>query len=160
MTVSLIAAVARNGVIGRAGALPWRLPEDLKRFKRLTLGHPVVMGRKTFASIGKPLPGRDSIVLSRDPAFRPAGARVARSLEEALALAGSGEVFVIGGEAVYREALPRADRLYLTLLDRDFEGDARFPDYDDAAFRELSRESFAEPLPHAFVVLERVGALT
>lgn len=126
--VSLIVARARNGVIGANGALPWRLPEDLAHFKRTTMGHPIIMGRKTWQSIGRPLPGRRSIVVTRDRGFAAAGAEVVHSLEEAIARAGdAAEVFVIGGAELYAEALPRADRILLTALDADFDGDTLFP---------------------------------
>ena len=123
MIVSIIAAVADNGVIGRGGGLPWHLPADLKRFKKLTTGHHMVMGRRTWDSIGRrPLPGRPTIVVSRDPAFVAEGARVARSVEQALELAaGADEVFVAGGQAIYREALAVADRVYLTRVHARFE---------------------------------------
>lgn len=158
---SIVAAVARNGVIGRNGALPWRLPDDLARFRRLTMGHTVLMGRRTFESIGRPLDGRRNVVLSRDPAFRPTGVLVARSVEEALSsTADDGEVFVIGGSAVYRLFLARADRLLFTLVDAEPEGDVFFPPWESASFREVER------LPHptderhdhsfSFVTLERI----
>lgn len=121
-------AVAENGVIGKDNALPWRLPADLRHFKALTLGHTVVMGRKTFESIGKGLTGRRNLVVSRNPAFRPEGAERAASLDAALAAAGdAGEVFVIGGAQIYRQALPLADRIYLTLVHASPEGDTHFP---------------------------------
>ena len=155
MTVSLIAAVAANRAIGKGGALPWRLPSDLRRFKRLTMGHAIVMGRRTFDSIGRPLPGRTNIVLTRDPAWRRDGVETARSLDDALAKAGEGEVFVIGGGEIYAAALPRASRLYLTLVPRAVEGDAFFPEYDPAGWKEVEREELTDPEPHSFVVLER-----
>jgi len=144
--IALIAAVARNGVIGRDGALPWHLPGDLRHFRALTLGHRVVMGRRTWESLGRPLPGRDNVVVSRSP--RPAtsdsNVRWAASLPDALALpsAPSGSlspVFVIGGAALYAEALPQASALFLTEIDAEFEGDVYFPRFDRAAFVEVSR---------------------
>ena len=149
--VALIAAVAANGVIGRGNRLPWRLPADLRRFKELTLGHALVMGRRTYESIGRPLPGRVTVVLTRDPAFAPPGVAVARNLDEALAAAaaacpGSGEVFVAGGAEVYAQALPRAGRLYLTRVEAEVEGDTRFPDFDPALWR-LAAEERVEPGP-------------
>lgn len=138
--IALIAAVARNGVIGVDNRLPWRLPEDMKRFRALTTGHSVIMGRRTWESIGKPLARRQNIVVTR--AARPSGQGIefARSLDDALARARlPGPVFVIGGEALYREALPRAKLLYLTEIQRDFDGDARFPAFDRSQWRELSR---------------------
>jgi dihydrofolate reductase len=139
--IALIAALAKNGVIGIDNRLPWRLPEDMKRFRALTVGHSVLMGRRTWQSIGKPLLERQNIVLTRTAANPPGGVEFARSLDEALERVRLPEpVFVIGGEALYREALPRADFMYLTEIQRDFEGDARFPAFDRAAWRETSRE--------------------
>jgi dihydrofolate reductase len=139
--LSLIVARARNGVIGRAGTLPWRLPEDLAFFKRTTMGHPIVMGRRTWESIGRPLPGRRNIVVSRQAGFVAAGAEVVPSLDEALRLcAGAGELFVIGGAQLYGEALPRADRLIVTEIDADFDGDTHWPAPDPAHWREAARE--------------------
>jgi dihydrofolate reductase len=131
MTISLIAAVAEGGVIGRSGGLPWRLPADLARFKRLTMGHTLIVGRRTYQSIGSPLPGRTLIVLTRTAHFRPAGVGTASSLEEALQRARRDkEVFIAGGEDVYRQALPLANRLYLTRVGARLEGDTFFPDLD------------------------------
>lgn len=128
MTVALVVAVAENGVIGRANALPWRLSADLRRFKALTLGHTVIMGRKTFESIGKGLTGRRNLVVSRNPEFRPDSATRVPSLDAALEEAGpTGEVFVIGGADIYRQAMPVAERIYLTLVHAAPEGDAYFP---------------------------------
>jgi dihydrofolate reductase len=143
--VSLVAALARNRVIGAGNRLPWHLPEDLKRFKRLTLGAPVIMGRKTYVSImeqvGKPLPGRRNVVVTRQAGARWDGCEVVHSLAEALAAAGGApEVFVIGGAELYAQALPLGDRMYLTLLDADYEGDARFPAFDSSDWREVARE--------------------
>lgn len=146
--VSLVVAVARNGIIGADGDMPWRLSSDLKRFRALTMGHPVVMGRRTFASIGKPLDGRFNVVLTRDPAFAAEGVAVASDLSSALNLArddakarGSCEIFVIGGGAVYAEALPLADRIYLTEVAAEPAGDTRFPVLDPATWAETSREA-------------------
>jgi dihydrofolate reductase len=166
MKLALIWAMARNRTIGRHNALPWYLPEDLKYFKRVTLGKPVIMGRKTWDSIGRPLPGRANIVISRDAGFQAAGARVVRSLEEALALAekiclidGAQEAVVIGGAQIYALALPRADRLYLTQVHADVEGDAFFPPLDLSLWHECAREDFAaqapNPYPYSFVVYEK-----
>jgi dihydrofolate reductase len=128
MRVSLVAAIAANRVIGNGGKLPWLMPDDLSRFRRLTFGHPVVMGRKTWESIGKPLEGRRNIVLSRDAGFRASGCRVAHSLEEAIESAlPSSELFVIGGASLYALFLPLADLLYITHIDADFPGDTLFP---------------------------------
>jgi dihydrofolate reductase len=160
--VALIAAVARNGVIGSNNSLPWHLPEDLKRFRALTSGHTVIMGRKTWESIGKPLPKRQNIVVSRQAGFSLAGASVATSLEEAVASATLPDpVFVIGGEAIYRSALPFAAVLYLTEIARDFAGDARFPAFERAAWRETAREvrepAGGEGFAYHFATYERAS---
>ena len=142
--IYLIAAVAANGVIGRQGRLPWHLPEDLKHFKRLTLGHPLIMGRRTWESLGGLLPGREHIVVTRTPGYDAPGAAVASSLEAALALcAGEAVVFVIGGREIFAEALPLAAGLVMTEIHRDYEGDTRFPPYERSRWRETQRESHA-----------------
>jgi dihydrofolate reductase len=134
--------MAQNGVIGVDNRLPWRLPDDLKRFRALTTGHTIIMGRKTWESIGRPLPGRQSIVVSRQRDFHAPGAQVASSLSAALALATlSDPVFVIGGEALFREALPIATKLYFTEIERDFAGDAHFPEFSRRSWRETAREA-------------------
>ncbi|MBI1321006.1 MAG: hypothetical protein GC168_18935 [Candidatus Hydrogenedens sp.] len=162
MRISLIAAVARNGCIGKDGTLPWRLSADLKHFKATTLGKPVIMGRKTWDSIGRPLPGRLNIVLTRDASFRAEGAETVSSLRQALKLAeesGAEEACIIGGEAVYREALPFADTLYLTEVDAEIDGDAWFPELDFSSFAETSRTQHPADEKNeyavAFVTLER-----
>lgn len=133
--IALVAAIAENGVIGRGGGLPWRLPDDLKFFKKLTVDHTVIMGRKTYEEVNRPLANRRNVVISRDPAFRPDGVVVVPSLEEALALgATEDEVFVIGGGEIYRLALPYADRLYLTIVHAAVEGDTYFPAFDKEAW--------------------------
>ena len=138
--IALVAAIASNSVIGVDNRLPWRLPDDMKRFRALTVGHSVIMGRRTWESIGKPLPERQNIVVSRTLREGPARVEFVRSLDEALDRAQLPEpVFVIGGEALYREALPRADLLYLTEIERDFQGDARFPAFDRMRWREIAR---------------------
>ena len=156
MTLSLIAAMAANRVIGRENQLPWRLPADLKRFKRLTMGHCLIMGRRTFESIGRPLPGRTTIVLTGDRCYRADGALVAHSLEQALEMSSGDQVFVCGGESVYRQTIGRADRLYLTLLHRDFAGDACFPEIAWSEWRIESRERHeaSEEIPFAFEFLD------
>ncbi|HEX8013519.1 MAG TPA: dihydrofolate reductase [Casimicrobiaceae bacterium] len=161
--IALVAAIAKNGVIGVDNRLPWRLPEDMQRFRALTTGHSVVMGRRTWESIGRPLPGRQNIVVTRAPGRSAPGVEFARSLDDALARATRPEpVFVIGGEALYREALPRAHLLYLTEIDRDFAGDARFPEFDRALWRETSRTAHRaldapDALAYAFVTYERLS---
>ncbi len=139
--IYLVAAVAANGVIGRQGRLPWQLPEDLKHFKRLTLGHPVIMGRKTWESLPGPLPGRDNIVITRTPGYEAPGAAVASSLDAALALCtGESVAFIIGGEQLFADSLPFAAGLVLTEIHRDYEGDVSFPRYDRSRWRESQRE--------------------
>jgi len=139
--LTLIVARARNGVIGKANAIPWKIPGEQAYFKRVTMGHPIVMGRRTWESIGRPLPGRRSLVVSRNAGFTAAGAEVVTSLEAALALcAGTADVFVIGGAELYRLALPQADRLLITEIDRDFDGDTVFAAPDPAQWRESARE--------------------
>src|SRR5688572_4076767 len=140
-TLSLVVAMDEGRVIGRGGTLPWRLPNDLKHFKQTTLGRTVLMGRRTWDSLHvQPLPGRDNWVLSRDPEFRPAGARVFATLADALAAHGQGELMVIGGADLYRQVLPRADRIYLTQVHgRIADGDAWFPELDPGAWEERAR---------------------
>ena len=163
MRISLIAAVAENGVIGREGGLPWRIPEDLKFFKATTLGKPVIMGRKTYVSIGKPLPGRLNIVLTRDRTWHAPGVSVAHDLDRALRIAqesGADEAMIIGGADIYEAALPRANRIYLTRIAREFEGDALFPYFDPAEWTEIARtEKTAGDVPfdYHFLTLERRG---
>jgi dihydrofolate reductase len=155
--VSVIAAVARNGVIGRDNAIPWRIPEDLARFRELTTGHAVVMGRRTWDSLPerfRPLPARRNVVVTRDPDWRADGAERAGSLGDALALLeGAQQVFVIGGGQLYAEALPLADELRLTEIDAEVEGDVLFPPWERASFDEVSREEHVSEtgLPFAFV---------
>lgn len=156
--VFLVAAVAANGVIGARGRLPWHLPEDLKHFKALTLGHPVIMGRKTWESLGRPLPGRENIVVTRSAGYEAPGASVAASLEAALALcAGEPVAFVIGGSELYAAALPIADGLVLTEIHRDYDGDARFPAFDRKHWRETQRKPQADAagLRFDFVLYEK-----
>jgi len=159
--ISLVVARARNCVIGNRGAIPWRIPEDMRRFKQLTLGKPVIMGRKTWDSLPKkPLPGRTNIVVTRDRAFHAGGAMTAHSVDEALERAcfeKPGEIAIIGGAEIYAAALPLANRIHLTEIDAEFEGDALMPPFDAAAWRETGREAHQTPegLAYAFVTLER-----
>ncbi len=160
MSLSLIVAVADNGVIGQRNGLPWRLPEDLKRFRTLTMGKPVIMGRKTFDSIGKPLPGRINIVITRQAGLSLPGCLVVDSLPAAIAAAGAvDEAMIIGGAEVYRQALPTAQRVYLTRVHAQVEGDACFPELNAQQWRELEREDYPADERHAyaysFVILER-----
>jgi len=163
MRVTLIAAVARGRVLGLEGEIPWRLPADLRRFKQRTMGHHLVLGRRTWESIGRALPGRTMVVVTRRPDYPvPEGVHVARSLEAALKraqTAGETEVFVGGGGEIYRQALPRADRLDLTEVDLEVAGDTFFPEIDEDEWREVSREEHPaddrHPHPYRFRVLER-----
>uniref|UniRef100_A0A831U5D2 Dihydrofolate reductase n=1 Tax=Geobacter metallireducens TaxID=28232 RepID=A0A831U5D2_GEOME len=155
MTITIIAAMAGNRVIGKEGRIPWHLPDDLARFRAITMGHPVIMGRRTFDSIGRPLPGRLNIVLTRREWYAPKGVAVARSLAEALELAGTaGEVFICGGGQVYREALPLADRIHLTVVHLPFDGDVTFPElpFD---FVETARVEGEGAPRHTFLTFER-----
>jgi dihydrofolate reductase len=159
--LAIIAAVARNGVIGAGNSMPWRLSADLKRFRALTIGHRVIMGRKTYQSLGKPLAGRENVVVSRDPGFAAPGCRVVGALADALddpVL--PPPAFCIGGAQLYAEALPLADEIHLTEIDADFDGDTYMPLLDPNAWREVSRESASDPvtgLRYAFVHLVRIG---
>ena len=151
--VSIIVARASNGVIGKDNAMPWKIPGEQAYFKRITMGHPIVMGRRTWESIGRALPGRRSIVVTRNAAYTAPGAEVAGSLDAALALcAETSEVFVIGGAELYRLALPRADRLLITEIDHDFEGDTYFPAPDPALWREAARDHNAHTADRPFEV--------
>ncbi|HKW77552.1 MAG TPA: dihydrofolate reductase [Candidatus Limnocylindria bacterium] len=159
--IAFVVARDRRGVIGKGGALPWRLPDDMKHVRALTVGKPLIMGRRTYESIGRPLPDRLNIVLTRDAAFRADGVSVARSIEEALVFAGDApEVIVFGGAEVFRRFLPMTDRIYLTEVDADVGGDTYFPALDPKEWRELEYEDHAadERHPYAFryVTLERV----
>ncbi|GAB0153311.1 dihydrofolate reductase [Marinobacterium sp. BA1] len=173
MRLAMIAAQSQNRVIGNNNKLPWYLPEDLKYFKRVTLGKPIIMGRKTFESIGRPLPGRTNIIITRNPDWTHygAGVRVVHSLQQAIELAeslalvnGFEESLVIGGAEIYALALPQADRLYLTQVHAEVQGDAHFPPLDPAQWREMAREDFSaiEPNPYdySFIVLDRAGGKT
>lgn len=152
--ISIIVAIAENGVIGDRNALLWHISEDLRHFKTLTTGHPVIMGRKTYESLGRPLPGRTNVVVTRQRLELP-GCTVVHSLEDALALfPADEEVFVIGGAQIYAEALPLADRFYLTRVLHAYEGDTRFPAWDEAQWQLIDSESFPcgknYPYPFAF----------
>lgn len=158
--ISIIVAVARNGVIGDKNNMPWHISEDLRNFKRVTTGHPVVMGRNTFLSLGRPLPGRTNVVVSRT-VKQIEGCRVAGSLDEAFALFGADEeVFVIGGAQVYAQTLEVADRFYLTRVEHDYEGDTLFPEWDRDKWRLVSAERHERgekyPYPFVFEVYERI----
>jgi dihydrofolate reductase len=142
MLVSIIAAMDRNRLIGNNNQLPWHLPADLAHFKRVTMGKPIIMGRKTFESIGRPLPGRSNIVLTRSINFQADGVMIAHSVEEALKQAGgASEVMIIGGSSIYELFLPEADRLYLTCVEDSYEGDAWFPEFDSDQWRVVASEA-------------------
>lgn len=164
--ICLVAAVSRNGVIGNAGGMPWRVSSDLKYFKAVTMGKPMIMGRKTFDAVGRPLPGRANIVVTRQAGYAPDGVLVTGSLDEALRMAeeiakrdGVDEIMVIGGGEIYAQSMPRAGRLYITELDLETDGDTRFPDIDPDQWTEVSREAHEagenDSADYAFVVLDR-----
>ena len=164
MKISLIVAVSRNGAIGLNNQLPWYLPEDLKYFKSVTMGKPLIMGRKTFDSIGRPLPGRANIVLTRDPQWTSDGVKVVQSVEQALVAgeiaceaADVDEIMVIGGEQIYRMTIDLADRIYLTQVDTDVEGDAFFPDIDFNNWSQtrVKLPEIIDKHPYQFLVLDR-----
>ena len=160
MVISIIAAMAENRVIGRENEMPWDIPSELRRFKERTMGHPVIMGRKTFESIGHLLTGRKNIVISGQEGFAPEGCIVVRDLQAAIAAsAGADEVFICGGESVFGEALSLADRIYLTIIEEEFDGDTFFPEIP-AEFVEIERESFEDVLPYVIVRYERLQTLS
>lgn len=151
--ISIIVAVAKGGVIGGDNSLLWHIPEDLKRFKAITTGHPVIMGRKTWESLGRPLPGRHNVVITRDMSYAADGATVVHSLDEAVSLfPQKEEVFIIGGGEIYRQAMPLADRLYITYVCAEYEGDTVFPEVDEACWEVVLRERHENGtnFPHAF----------
>ena len=168
MIVSLIAAASENNVIGRQGRLPWHLPSDMKHFRELTAGHPVIMGRKTYESIGRPLPKRRNIVVSHRKDLQIEGCEVVGSVDGALALASNfqlptsstSEIFVIGGGEIYRQALARADRIYLTRVHTTIDGDALFPEIDRKEWKEVSREDHSadqeDAVAYTFLTYDRV----
>ncbi len=166
MIISIIAAVGNNRVIGNKNRLPWDLPADMEHFRKLTKGKPIIMGSLTFESIGKALPGRDNIVLTKDSNYKAPGCKIAHSLEEALLLAENSpfckktkEVMICGGASVYKQYLPRADRMYLTVIKGDFEGDSFFPEFDTKEWEEKEKTSFKadenNPYRYSFLTLER-----
>lgn len=159
MKISLIVAMARNHAIGLNGQMPWHLPADLKHFRAITMGHPIIMGRKTFAAIGKPLPGRRNLVITHNPDFKAEGAEVFNQIDAALEQCGETEqVFVIGGATLYEVLMERADYLYLTEIDQDFAGDTFFPEFDRGDWQELDREDIYDaetPFKYSFVSLVR-----
>ena len=162
MKLSIIVAAAANGVIGRDNQLPWHLPADLRHFKQTTMGKPILMGRKTWESIGRPLPGRTNIVITRDSDYSAAGCVVVNSIDAAMEAAGSqDEIMVIGGAELYRQVLPRTDSVYLTRIHEDFEGDTVFPELNTSEWREVERadQQPDENNPHdySFIRLDRIS---
>ena len=156
--LAIIAAMARNRVIGIRNTLPWHLPEDLKHFKALTMGHHIIMGRKTYESIGKPLPGRTTVIVTRDPSYQVTGCLTTGSIEGAIAAcAGDPESFFVGGAELYAQALPRVDRMYLTEIQADYEGGAWFPEFDRKEWIEAVRDKrvSAAGLGYDFVTYQR-----
>lgn len=159
--ISIIVAIAKNGVIGDKNTLLWHLREDMIHFRTITSGHPVVMGRKTYDSIGRPLPKRTNVVITRDTELQIEGCTMAHSLTEAVEMFDSSEeVFIIGGAQIYNQAMPIADRLYLTIIDKEYEGDSSFPEIDYNSWRQISCEKFERgeefEYPFSFTTLERV----
>jgi len=160
LQLSLVAAMGSNRVIGNGPDIPWKIPGEQKIFRRLTEGKTIVMGRKTFDSIGKPLPNRTTIIVTRNPGYVIAGCLVAHSLDEAIAMASKlgPELLIAGGAEIYAQALPRADRLYLTEIHQAFDGDAFFPAFSAAEFNQVSTEEIEASIPYAFSVYERLKA--
>ncbi len=159
MTVSIIVSMSRNRAIGKNNRLPWDIPEDLKWFKKITYGHPVIMGRKTYESIGGLLPGRDNIIISKKKGYSIPGARVFNSIEDALHefdTSKGNEVFIIGGEEVFHKALEYTDRIYLTLVHREFKGDTFFPEIPEFQFKEVFLKRHSGPIPFTITILERI----
>jgi len=160
MIISFIAAMDKNRVIGKDNSLPWNMPADMKHFKDLTLGKPIVMGRKTYETIGKPLPNRKNIIITRDQDYKAEGCIVAHSIEESLQSAENAEeVMVIGGANIYKQFLPRTDKIYLTIIEHDFEGDTYFPEYNEDEWKEVEREEHKadeeNEYDYVFITLER-----
>ena len=167
MRKSMIVAMAENRVIGINNKLPWYLPNDLKYFKQVTMGKPILMGRKTFESIGKPLPGRTNIVLTRDETWQKDGVRAVNAMDQAFAVAdadceinGQDEIMIIGGDQIYKTSLPLVDRIYLTQVHAEVNGDAYFPEVDWSEWKEIGREDFKaegpNPYDYSFIVLDRI----
>ena len=156
-TISLVAAMAKNRVIGKDNQMPWHMPADLAHFKSVTLGKPIIMGRKTYESIGRPLPGRQNIVISRNPAYQLEGCDTVTSFDAALALvANEEEVMVVGGGFLYQQTLGLANKLYLTFIDLDVEGDTQFPEYEQLKLTEVNREAHSadEKNPYNFAFVD------
>ena len=161
MQISAIVAMSKNRVIGRQNQLPWHLPADLRHFKKITLGHPIVMGRNTFTSIGRALPGRRNIVISRNPRFEASGCEVFHSIDGALqAVSSADEVFIIGGAQLFQECLPKIERIYLTLIHADIAGDTFFPEIDYSRWREMAKENHTpdgeNQYSYSFITLQKL----
>ena len=154
--IALIVAVAKNGVIGANGRIPWRIPGEQKRFRELTTGNTVIMGRRTYEEIGRPLPNRDTIVVSRTTRFEGERCRTAASLSEALAMSRTEDVFICGGAALYKEALPLVDTMYITEIQASFDGDVTFPVFDPAQFRKTEAIKVDGEIPYTYVTYEKV----
>jgi len=160
MMISIVVAMDRNRLIGADNALPWRLPADLRRFKQITMGQPIVMGRKTHESIGKVLPGRENIVISSNESYRSEGCTIVDSYDSALAAAGDAdEVMVVGGATLYQQALPQTQCIYLTRVNHEFEGDTWFPELEQKDWIEIIRDDYPadaeNPYPYSFITMER-----
>ena len=158
--IAIISAMARNRIIGIENRLPWNLPADMRHFRTLTMGHHLIMGRKTYESIGKPLPGRTTVIVTRNKDFAAPGCIVVNSIEAAIsACQGDNEAFIIGGAELYKQALDFADRIYLTKIDAIFEGDAYFPEFESASWKEIDQETFPpdadNPYAYRFVVYDK-----
>jgi dihydrofolate reductase len=163
--ISIIVAMAQNRTIGIKNTLPWRCPEDLKHFKTLTMGHHMIMGRKTFDSIGKPLPGRTTVVITRNHSLKLDGCLIAHSMHEAIAAcAGDDEVFIVGGAELYSQAIPLAETLYITEIQQNIDGDAHFPSFDINKWQEIERikqhQTMPQPLSYHFVTYKRLNKIT
>jgi dihydrofolate reductase len=153
--IALIAAISKNFVIGKNGIIPWKIKGEQRRFKELTAGKTVIMGKRSFEEIGKPLPNRKTILVSNTLKYEDEYCRTAGSLQEALMLAGNDDVFIAGGEMLYREALPLADRMYLTLIDMEVDGDTFFPRFDEKEFVKTQEEQLGEDIPYRYLTFER-----
>ena len=155
--ISIIVAISRNNVIGKDAEIPWKIPGEQKRFKELTIGKTVIMGRKTFESIGKPLPNRKTIIVTRNKDYHYEKCLVANSLQQALDLCSNDdEIFIAGGGQIYKEVLPRTDRIYLTIVEKDIEGNIYFPEIDEKNFKETYSEKMSGKIPYTYKTLERI----
>lgn len=162
MSISLIAAMANNRVIGKNNTLPWHLPADLKHFKNTTMGKAIVMGRKTFESIGRPLPGRQNIIVTRDKMYQATGCTIINSINQIKLVSDAIEIMVIGGAEIYKQLLPQAQRLYLTYIHADVDGDSHFPQWQANEWQEISREDHLadenNKYDYSFVILEKINS--